>query len=423
MKKKPKIKTAARILFQKRGAALLTVMVISLAVITILREVWVSSQREYISSHHKLSELRARYSARSGMELSLIRLYIYKNGQRLLGDISLARPYLDMIWLPPVSWPFSQPENISESDKEALRELSAESFLKESYMAGIFPEDGRLNLNDLSSPVEYLRDFTYQTLLNLLNLSLEESETLGEKYSEGDFADILDNLADWTDRDSESRGGGSEDLIEDGASPLNRSFVSVEEIRKVPGVTEDIFQLLEPWVTVYGAKGLNINYAGKKILMALNIPEGLAEEILERTRIGGEFYKPFLKEEDFCSFAEARGLDICGEMENNYSATAVLKFGLALNFRARATGQSARSVSGVEALLYDPSSVIAAYKKAVQTQNKIIEEANAGGAEKRKSSKASKEKSTKKANTGLKNRGIGWGGEPPFFVMYWKEGL
>ena len=418
MEKQSPRRRPAGSLFQSRGAALLSVMAISVVIIAVLKEVWVSSQREHIASHQRLRGLRARYSAQSGMELSLIRLYAYKDAQRFLGKrADLARPYLDMIWRPPVSWPFPQPEDISESDKQALQKLNEESFLKDSYMAAVFPEDGRLDINNLSSPLEYLREFTFQTLLNLLILSTAGDED--EKYSEGDFIDILNNLADWTDKDDQSRSGGLESLIEDGARPLNRSFAFVGEIRKAPKVTEEIFQLLKPWITVYGARGLNVNYAEKPVLMALDIPEGLAEEILARTTIGSEFYQPFAGREGFCAFVRERGLDVCKNIESLYKTAEVLRFGPAVNFRAKGKGQSRDAVSLTEALLYDPAADWPAYRQSVKVQEKLIREELGEGAPKKASGsgraagkKHEKQKSAERIP-----------GAPPFFVMYWKESL
>ncbi len=413
------------ILLQKSGAALLAVLMISAAVIAILKEVWISSQREHISARQELSRLQARYAALSGMELSMIRLYAYKGAQQFLGQkIDFARPYIDMLWSPLVSWPLPLSENLSESGKSALRQLSADSFLKESYTAGIFPEDGRIDLNSLSSHLGYLREFSRMALRGLIDLQLEENEALRTRLEGADFEEILNNLADWTDEDSDSRSGGDESLIEEGAAPLNRSFASVGEIRKVPGVTEDIFQLLKPWVAVYGVSGININYAEKKMLMALGAPEGLAEEILMRTAIGSEAYQPFLNEGEFCSFAEDRGADICGLIKERHKTTAVLRFGLAAHFRASAAGRARNIISEHEALLYDPAAAIPAYKSAVREEEKLFRNELVLRGEMAPPQKKKPAPSSKNPKSGPRkpNRETRLSGAPPFFVMFWTEG-
>ena len=75
------------------------------------------------------------------------------------------------------------------------------------------PVDGLLDVNELSSPLIYLREFTYLALLNLLSNAVQEKKELKDKYDISDLEEILNNLSDWTNLDGESQGGGSEELL------------------------------------------------------------------------------------------------------------------------------------------------------------------------------------------------------------------
>ena len=153
------------------------------------------------------------------------------------------------------------------------------------------------------------------------------------KYDSGDFQDLLNNLADWVDPDNKSRSGGSEETLEEGKYPLNRSFLVLEEIKKTPGMTEEIYRVLKPHITVYGIKGLNINYVGKDVLLALDLSEDLVRDILSRIQRGGEFYKPFVDLKSFCTYLSERGSPLCANLEERFETLNMLKFNTALHFR------------------------------------------------------------------------------------------
>ena len=151
-------------------------------IITVLQEIWSNSQVEYQSSSYQLRSLQARYNARSGAELNILRLYIYKNAKQMLGKhLNIARPYLDFVWSFPFLWPWPIASDFLESDKKELRSMTGNAFLRGSYSVHLFPEDGRLDINELSSPVPHLREFTSAMLLNLLLQHAEKNQEFKDK--------------------------------------------------------------------------------------------------------------------------------------------------------------------------------------------------------------------------------------------------
>ena len=368
--------------FKKRrqsGAALLVILAVSAILIPLIQGVWLDTQIEYKFTRYRMNELQARYNAKSGIGLSLLRVYIFKGVEKSLPEgqwSSLVRPLLDKIWSFPFVWPLPIMEEMLSSEKEEIQNIMNQSFFKGVYGVSIAPEDGRLDINDLSSPLVSLREFTYETLLNFLLNSIENKSELKDKYDRKDIEEILNNLSDWTDLDNDSQNGGSEELLEEGKKPLNRSFISVEEIKKTPGMSAEIYEILNPYITVHGAKALNINYASGEILQALNIPEGLVEEVLSRTQISSAYYEPFLNQQTFCDFIEKLGFSFCPEFKERYKTLDMLTFDYPMAFRIKSSGEYRGNLVELEALLYDLSSLALTYQKSRYNQIQRKKEEN-----------------------------------------------
>jgi general secretion pathway protein K len=78
---------------------------------------------------------------------------------------------------------------------------------------------------------------------------------------------IADRVADWIDRDSESRPTGSE------TGAKNLPLSSVDELLSVNGISRKDYDTLSPYITVYGnrdAPEININGAAEPVLMSLS---------------------------------------------------------------------------------------------------------------------------------------------------------
>ena len=357
---------------RKRGAALLMILAVFSLILPMIQGVWLDTQLEYQFRRYHFHKQQARWNANAGMSLSLLRLYIFKGIEKSVPKKweSLIRPVLDQVWQIPFMWPFSPSEDMLESAKDDLRNLTQLSFLKGSYAGSITVEDGLLDINDLSSPLPFLRDFTYDTLFNLLWSFAQKDSELKERYDEKDIEEILNNLSDWTDLDNESQNGGSEELIEEGKLPLNRSFISLEEIKKTPQVTSRIFEILEPYVTTYGSKSLNINYVKAPVLEALNFAPNLVEQILLRTQISSEYYQPFSSLKEFCRFVREQSFDWCGELKSAYKTLDMLSVSFPMSFRIKSNGEYRGQAVELEGLLYDLSSSAVSWQKAVYQEQK-----------------------------------------------------
>ena len=350
---------------QNSGAALLLILSLSAIIIPLIQSVWSDSRLDYQSQRYSMNQLQARWNAKSGMDINLLRLYLFKAVDKNVPEEfkTLFRPLLDQSWQIPFNWPLPVSEDLLESEKAVISDLTQKSLFKGSYYSYLKAEDGRLDINDLSSPLSYLRDFTYEALFNLLTAQLEKEESLKDQYSEEDLLTALNNISDWTDPDNDSQNGGLESLIEEGNLPLNRSFISVEEVKKTPGLDEALFNLMEPYITVHGAKSININYAKSEVLTALGLPSDVVSNLLLRTQSESEYYKPFSGQEEFCAFMIDQAYDFCAELMRVYKSLDMLSFSAPIAFRIHSKGQYRSQKAEWEALVYDLSSLALSYQK------------------------------------------------------------
>lgn len=160
--------------------------------------------------------------------------------------------------------------------REYLLDLSG--FVEEeglSLTAVLTDENGRFNLNSfytisLADKIKALEGF--KRLLRRLKLD----------------EDIAYIISDWIDRDSD------EDYPEGERYSKNRGLYSIEELLQIPGITEETFQKLKPYVTCYTDGKININSAPPEVLLTI---DGITEDIAEAI-INYRTERPFENPED-----------------------------------------------------------------------------------------------------------------------------
>ena len=128
-------------------------------------------------------------------------------------------------------------------------------------------EGGKLDLNH-AHPAHMLQ--------LLLQLDVVEAEALS------------DAMIDFRDGDDNRRGNGAEwpDYRAAGLPYVahNRPFKSVDELRLVLGMTEDIFQRLLPYITIYSRRrGVDPNHAPEAVLRSVpGLDDGAVDAILDQ---------------------------------------------------------------------------------------------------------------------------------------------
>lgn len=139
---------------------------------------------------------------------------------------------------------------------------------------------GRFNLNNLVVNGEFneVEAERFKRLMGIIGVDTDVA------------TDITNALRDWLDKDqSENFPGGAEDYYYLNLSPPYRTsdgpLVSATELLLIKGVTQDVWQQLNPYVAALpGYRPINVNTASKPVLQCISndINEQLAEDILDR---------------------------------------------------------------------------------------------------------------------------------------------
>jgi general secretion pathway protein K len=358
----------------QKGVALL-IAVFTVVIITYLvSEILYDTNVEYIVNSGAVNRLKAYYAAKSGLEISLLRIKLYNKVQKQLGGQlpPPQRKMLEMIWQFPLSWPPMVPEEASGVDKDMIKDKVKESSMDAVYVTSIADEGSRLDINDLGSPSKSLRETTRKLIMQIFENRFKNDEQWARAHDGLEYEKLINNLTDWVDLDSIGSGGGDErapyaNLGLEKPYPPNRAFRTVDEMHMVPGMSEDMFAMLKEQVTVYGTRAINPNHANREVLKSLDasITDDVASKITARRDDPEK--GPFKDEKDFWGFVNGEGE---GNVTEEVQKTIPLFFGQVSNFRIRSTGEFGGATREIEAVVFDFSTV----GKAIATR--LQEEAN-----------------------------------------------
>ncbi len=320
---------------------------------------------EYNVSAQSVNRLRSYYAAKSGVELSLLRILIYRKALAMLGDkIKGNESMLDPIWAFPFAWPPSKflPEGLNAVDASIITKLETESLMNAEFITNISDEAGKIDINDLGSTSESIQKATRQQILKIFNIELENNDKFNEEYANFDFEQLVNNIQDWVDEDKTSANGGDEksaypdfrsqyELSNLDFMPPNQSFKTIDELHMVANMTDELFDLLKSRVTIYGVKGININTADSDVLKSLDsrITNEVAGSIIERIE-NKEKGGPFKNEEDFLAFLESEGNIDTSEFNKD---GIPLLFGFEHSFVINSEGVFAGASRTITAITFD----------------------------------------------------------------------
>lgn len=266
---------------KKKGVALILAITSLMLMVYIATEVSKDSLVEYAVNVQDLNRLKTYYAARSGMQIALLRVKIFQQASRLPLPPSFNK-YLDQIWKFPFAWPLPVMGGVNSVDKEAINAVNKESFMDASYTHTIEDEGTKIDLNDLASPSKSLQKMTKQLILNIFEQKIEADEQFRQEYQNFRFDELVNHIIDWMSESNTSAGGGDKksafSALGEGYPP-NRGFRTLDELRLVPGMTEEFFNLLAARVTIYGMKAINPNTASKEVLKALD--SGMTDEAVK----------------------------------------------------------------------------------------------------------------------------------------------
>ena len=154
-------------------------------------------------------------------------------------------------------------------------------------------------------------------------MAREEYDPLFEERLKMDRWELIGNIKDWVDPDDQRSGmwGGDEDNLYDDFEPRYRSknarFDSLEELRLVAGVTDEVFETFSPNLSVHTKNfKVNVNSANptmiRALLRAFTDPMIMNEQVLMEVTANliafRTFMGPFTNADAFLRQAEGFGL-------------------------------------------------------------------------------------------------------------------
>jgi general secretion pathway protein K len=359
---------------QKGSAILFSVFFMSLLMFIAL-EISKDTVVEYQGSLNTVKRVQAYYAAKACNELSLLRIKTYQQATRSLsGAQTPGQPQmidtsmLDIIWQFPLSWPLVVPTDgdMSIANQEDIKKANNQSTFKHRFSSQISSEGGKIDVNDLASPSKVIREKTRLQILDIFQAKIREQGPFSKKYYNFRFEDLLNHMTDWIDADKNSLMGGDESShyrdMQSQYIPPNQPFKTVDELHMVKMMEDQLYEVLAPNITVYGGKGINVNYADKTMLMALDpgITELVVTEILKRRsdiNLGG----PFKDEKDFFGFIGGFGVNT-----TNFNQDKVpLYFDPEINFRISCIGLVGNLTREITSIVFDFGKVQSRLRKSL----------------------------------------------------------
>lgn len=344
---------------KKKGVALIMAITILMFMVYVAKEVSRDSLIEYVVNSQELNRLKAYYAARNSMNMAMLRVKVFQQTQRLPLPPGMSAE-LDQIWKFPFAWPIPISKDVNSMAKDSIAKLNKESLMDASYTHTIEDEGSKIDVNDLVSPSKTLREITKKQLLTIFERKIEFDEEFRTNYQSFRFEDLINRMTDWmSDTNTSASGGGKKQYFAELGEkyPPNRGFRTLDEMRLIPGMTEEFFNILASQVTIYGMKAINPNTASEQVLKSLDkgMTDEAVKEAIERRddpNLGGPFKGATGPDclKDFKDFVSSRGARLDPSFDN-----IPMICDKVVNFRVKATGMYG---GGSQAVIKEITTVI-----------------------------------------------------------------
>lgn len=284
----------------RRGIALIVVIGTIMFLTALVTDISFGARVRFLTAAHERDEAKAYWLAVTGV--NLYRLVLVANKQmgdnEMLANLGLG----DSLWqtLPFINTGLLrmfiasdgdlEEDELSEFEQsgqvsEEVREESVESTTRfgsrnfldfdGDFMAAVEGEECGININKLASrsPDDRPEDTTTGKQLVGLMSGEENDQWLRDRSL--DRLDLIGNLADWVDADtnvSSGKGGYEDDFYNDQPQPYlskNARFDTLAELRLVEGWQDDVFDRWGEQLTIYGNGKINITCADDVVIAGL----------------------------------------------------------------------------------------------------------------------------------------------------------
>jgi general secretion pathway protein K len=291
-----------------------------------------------------MDQLKAHYLAKTGLKLSLLRLKAYDHVKKYVDGMVKAsgggaaaksmvpQGLLDKVWEAPFIYPIPAGlPGMTPADKERIEVYQKASALEGKFSAMITSESSRFNLNSIlrgyaapepspsvspspnpnpsatpsaapSFDPEIARNTLRTFLKQLLEARMEEDQSFADAYRDPHLLDdLMDKIVAWADPSYEPKSNGGDIRYKKGP------FYSVSELRMIPGMDDDLYDLFAPHLTVARTPGINVNSISESMLKGL-FPLGTKEEIEQffKDRDSEETDGKFKSEDDFYKYIQSK---------------------------------------------------------------------------------------------------------------------
>jgi len=232
----------------KKGVALILVLV-SMALIAVVSvEIMFTSRIELRIGRNARDRMQASYLARSAAKFGLLRLYMFReiHNLKVSGKIpkeAVSDEMIDRIWsMPFPAFPFP----------------GATSVWPGTLSMTIDTEGSKIPINLLDANIyrnsnKTMAEQVQNEIINLFK-GLMEDESFYDLYRDLEPTELVENLIDWLDKDSDRVKGGDENSLYDKGErpvfPRNDRLTSLTELNMVSGWTDDLVKRLAPSFSV-----------------------------------------------------------------------------------------------------------------------------------------------------------------------------
>jgi type II secretory pathway component PulK len=289
-----------------KGVALLTVLVSILIMSLLTIEFQYSVAIERKLAYSDLNQLQAHYLAKSGARFALLRVALFARADKLASAtpaaggaqslLAIAKPYLPYIWnLPIPAFPPTEAgiKKLDKADKDAAEKALEETKISIGQFAQtITNESAKINLNYLVVPQNLLNtlpsnlsltsgstptslvEYVARQLYNAITAIIKRSDNPNEEFGNIRPEEVVLDIMDWVNPSSANFSGGNRDSFYEQQKPPYKTkrgpFFTVEELKMVKSVEENLYNKLKPLVTVYSSEGkINLNDATNDVLRAI----------------------------------------------------------------------------------------------------------------------------------------------------------
>lgn len=352
------------VLKRESGAALMMALFSVMVLMVIATEMMYQTTVEAKVSSQSVNQVKAYYSAKAAVELGLLRVFAYRSVVSAVGDSIPDKTMLDLIYTFPLSWPPNLGDNLTIATKDSIDASTKGSLIKGSWSMSISGEGSKIDINDLASPSKVVAEATRKQIGQILDSQLEDNQEFAEANSGLNVPKLLNNITDWIDEDKTSRNGGDERAAyqsfqteeRNDEIPPNQAFKTLGELHMVAGMTDEIFNLLAPRITIFGTKGINVNNASKEVIQSLDasITAEIAQKIIEQRNDPNR--GPFKNLDDFIGVLQSLGVNT-SEIAQGKEEKIPLIFDAEYNFRVVGTGKAGPVIKEITAITYDLDSI------------------------------------------------------------------